>query len=151
MRLPCGEEAKTAVCRRMAYTARQKILNLAEGWWWFSCSVVSDSCDPMDCSLPDSSVHGILQVRVLKWVAYPFSRETSQPRDWSRFSYIAGRSCTNWATRETQLRVRDIQLIQSFLSHCCWIFKRPFLMQVQFKSFYTQVIVMPSTICLTLS
>ena len=29
-------------------------------WWWFSCSVVSDSCDPMDCSLPGSSVHGIL-------------------------------------------------------------------------------------------
>ena len=69
MRLPCGEEAKTAVCRRMAYTARQKILNLAERWWWFSCSVVSDSCDPMDCSLPDSSVHGIRQEY---WNGLPF-------------------------------------------------------------------------------
>ena len=35
--------------------------------WWFSCSVVSDSWDPMDCSLPGSSVHGILQARVLEW------------------------------------------------------------------------------------
>ena len=36
-------------------------------------------CDPMDCSLPGSSVHGILQARILEWVAFPFSRESSQP------------------------------------------------------------------------
>ena len=34
-------------------------------------------CDPMDCSLPDSSVHGILQARILEWVAIPFSRGSS--------------------------------------------------------------------------
>ena len=38
-------------------------------------------CNPMDCSLPGSSVHGILQARVLKWVAYPFSRGSSQLRE----------------------------------------------------------------------
>ena len=38
-------------------------------------------CDPMDCSLPDSSVHGLLQARILEWVAISFSRESSQPRD----------------------------------------------------------------------
>ena len=38
-----------------------------------SCSVVSDSCDPMDCSPPGSSVHGILQAKILEWVAIPFS------------------------------------------------------------------------------
>ena len=38
-------------------------------------------CDPMDCSPPGSSVHGILQARVLEWVAMPFSRRSSQPRD----------------------------------------------------------------------
>ena len=43
-------------------------------WWWFSCQVVSESCDPMDCSLPDSSVHGILQARILEWVTISFSR-----------------------------------------------------------------------------
>ena len=44
------------------------------------CSVVSD-CDPMDCSQPGSSVHGILQARVLKWVAICLSRGSPQPRD----------------------------------------------------------------------
>ena len=34
-------------------------------WWWFSHQVMSDSCDPMDCSLPGSSVHGIIQARIL--------------------------------------------------------------------------------------
>ena len=38
-------------------------------------------CDPMDCSPPGSSVHGILQARILQWVAISFSRESSQPRD----------------------------------------------------------------------
>ena len=38
-------------------------------------------CNPMDCSLLGSSVHGILQARTLKWVAIPFSRASSQPRD----------------------------------------------------------------------
>ena len=38
-------------------------------------------CDPMDCSTPSSSVHGILQARILEWVAMPSSRESSQPRD----------------------------------------------------------------------
>ena len=43
----------------------------------FSCSVMSDSCDPIDCSLPASSVHGILQERKLEWVAIFFSRGSS--------------------------------------------------------------------------
>ena len=48
-------------------------------------------CDPMDCSLPGSSVHGILHARTLEWVAMPSSRGSSGPRDWTRISYI---SCT---------------------------------------------------------
>ena len=44
-------------------------------WWrWFSHSVVSNSCDPMDCSLQGSSVHGILQARILEWVAISFPK-----------------------------------------------------------------------------
>ena len=46
-----------------------------------SHSVVSDSCNPMDCSPPGSSVHEILQARILEWVAIPFSRGSSQLRD----------------------------------------------------------------------
>ena len=45
----------------------------------------------MDCSLPGSSVLGILQARILEWVAVPFSRGSSQPRNQTRFSCIAGR------------------------------------------------------------
>ena len=56
-------------------------------------------CSHMDCSLPGSSVHGILQARILKWV--PYSRRSSQPRDWTQVSCIAGRFFTSWPTRET--------------------------------------------------
>ena len=48
----------------------------------------------------DCAVHEILQARILEWVAFPFSRESSQPRDWTQVSSIAGRFCTSWATRE---------------------------------------------------
>ena len=43
-------------------------------------------CDPTDCSPPGSSVHGILQARILQWVAIPFSRGSSQPRDQTQVS-----------------------------------------------------------------
>ena len=45
--------------------------SFTQWWWWFRCSVVSDSCDPMHCSPAGSSVHGILQARVLEWVPFP--------------------------------------------------------------------------------
>ena len=48
-------------------------------------------CDPMDCSLPRSSIHGIFQARVLEWVAISFSRGSSPPRDWTWVSRIVGR------------------------------------------------------------
>ena len=51
-------------------------------------------CNPMDCSLPGSSVHGIFQGRVLEWVAISFSRGSSQPRDQIRVSLIACRCFT---------------------------------------------------------
>ena len=57
-------------------------------------------CDPMDCSLPGSSLHGILQARVLEWVAISFSRGSSQPRDRIWVSCIPGRGFNLWATRE---------------------------------------------------
>ena len=55
--------------------------------------LVSQLCptlyDPMDCSLPGSLVHGILQARIVEWVAIPFSRGSFQPRDQTQVSYIA--------------------------------------------------------------
>ena len=60
-------------------------------------------CNPMDCSPPASSTQGILQERILEWVAMPSSRGSSQPRDQTQVSCIAGRFFTGWATREVHL------------------------------------------------
>ena len=51
-------------------------------------------CDPMDCNLPGSSVHGIFQVGVLEWVAIFFSRGSSRPKDGTQVSRIVGRRFT---------------------------------------------------------
>ena len=56
-------------------------------------------CGPMDYR-----VHGILQARIMKWVAFSFSRGSSKPRDWTQVSHIAGRFFTSWATREVMIR-----------------------------------------------
>ena len=59
----------------------------------WKCSLLSCAwlCDSMDCSLPGSSVHGVFQARILQWLAVPFSRGSSWPRDQIRVSCIAGR------------------------------------------------------------
>ena len=57
-------------------------------------------CDPMDCSLPDSSVYRILQERILEWVAILFSSRSSWPRNWTCISGIVGGFFTIWATKE---------------------------------------------------
>ena len=56
----------------------------------------------MSCSPPDPSVHGILQARILEWVAIPFFRECSQPRDWTWVSCIAGIFFTHQESPERQ-------------------------------------------------
>ena len=58
-----------------------------------SCLIL---CDPTDYSLPGSSVHGILQARVLEWVAIPLVRGSSQPKDRTQVSHIAGRLFTTF-------------------------------------------------------
>ena len=57
---------------------------------------MSDSCNPMDCNPPGSSVQGIFQARSLEWVAISFSKESSQPRDWTRvYSELPLITCPN--------------------------------------------------------
>ena len=56
-------------------------------------------CDPMDCSQPSSSVHGLLQARVLEWAVNPFSRVSSWRRNQTQFSRVAGSFFTIWPTR----------------------------------------------------
>ena len=53
---------------------------------WYYCLKSCPTCDPMDCSLPGSSVHGISQARILEWVAISFSRGSSQPRNRTHIS-----------------------------------------------------------------
>ena len=59
-------------------------------------------CDPTDCSLPGSSVHGIFQAIVLELIAISFSRGSSWPRDWTWVSCIAGRFFTIWAIAKSR-------------------------------------------------
>ena len=63
---------------------------------------VAQSC-PALCDTMDYTVHGILQARILEWIAFPFSRGSSQPRDRPQVSCIAGRFFTSWATGEAQV------------------------------------------------
>ena len=70
-------------------------------------------CDPMDYTVP-----GILQARILEWVAFPFSRGSSQPRDWTWVSCFAGGFFTSWATREAQEEGK-------WKWSCFWLFATP--------------------------
>ena len=73
-------------------------------------------CDPIDCSPPGSSVHGILQARILEWVAISFSRGSSRPGVQPQVFCIAGRFFTFSATREALLSYLQVWCLYS--SHC---------------------------------
>ena len=85
-------------------------------------------CDPVDHSPPGSSVHGILQARILEWVDISFSRGSSWPRDRTQVSHIAGRCFNLWATREAHDWYVAIwkplyywsSWIGGCVSLCCW-------------------------------
>ena len=91
-------------------------------------------CNPTDCSLPCSSIHGIFQARVLQWVAISFSRGYSQTRDQTWVSHIVVRCFTIWATREattlsltltpTSKLIRLMYILRVFCKvrncYCCW-------------------------------
>ena len=73
------------------------------------CSVVLSCptlCDPMDCTLPGSSVHGIFQTRILEWVAISFSRGSSWPKVISSISCVGRWILYSWATSVTKLRLK---------------------------------------------
>ena len=80
-------------------------------------------CDPMDCSLPGSSVHGIFQAIVLEWIAISFSRGSSQPRDWTLVSRIIDRCFTIWATREIVSPDKYFRRMKAEWGCCQEIFK----------------------------
>ena len=74
-------------------------------------------CNPMDHSPPGSSIHGILQARILEWVVISFFRGSSQPRDWTQVSHIAGRCFNLWSTREAQYMYHNFLIYSSADGH----------------------------------
>ena len=83
-------------------------------------------CYPTDCSLSGSSIHGILQERILEWVAISFSRGSSWPRDQTQVSSIAGRCSTLWVTWIPYI-THSVQF-SSVQSHShVWLFATPWI------------------------
>ena len=109
------------------------LLGALSEWVWVS--EVNQSCptlsDPMDCSPPGSSVHGILQARILEWVAISFSRGSSQPRDWTQVSRIVDRRFNLWTTREaTVLWGRLLAYFEG-----CKLYLSPSITETEFVGF----------------
>ena len=108
-----------------------KFVSVSVCVWATKSQSCSDSCDPMDCSPPGSSVHGIFQARILKWVVISFSRRSSQPRDQTRISYIGWQILSPWATWEPTFRLLTFSATGkaafcfaspcSVIVPCCWI------------------------------
>ena len=88
-----------------------------------SCSAL---CNPMDCSQPCFSVHGILQARILEWVAIPFSRGSSQTRDQTRASLIAGRFFIVQATGKPTCFKQPDYDVSSYSLYICFLCLRFF-------------------------
>ena len=94
---------KTCLCLKKDFTERDRLKTINKHDMNMKVKVkvaqpYPTLCNPMDCV-----VHGILQARILKWVACPFSRGSSQPRDQIQVSCIAGKFFTNWAIREAPM------------------------------------------------
>ena len=93
-------------------------------------------CNPMDCSLQGSCVHGIFQARIPEWAAISFSRGSSQPRDRTWVFRIVGRCFNIWATREvptkSKITYKWNQIVNSFkyllLNFAQWSVFHPFLL-----------------------
>ena len=102
-------------CQRIAWCGGNipTYLVSAEGWvWWckklkvFFTLSCPNLCNPTDCSPSGSSVHGILQARILEWIAIPFSRGSSWPMEWTQVSCTVGRLFNIWATSKAHGGVR---------------------------------------------
>ena len=84
---------------------------------WCAAQSCPTLYDPMNCSLPGSSVHGILQAGILKWVAISFSRGSSWPRDCTWVSCIVEGVFTIWATREAHKLVVDLKILTLIINY----------------------------------
>ena len=98
------QDINPGFCLRFLHTqcVYEKLQGAKYGTSFQSCPTL---CNPMDWSLPGSSVHGILQARIQEWVAKPSSKGSFHPRDWTRISYVSctGRQVPIWEAPEKDL------------------------------------------------
>ena len=94
-------------------------------------------CDPMDCSLPGSSVHGILQARILEWAAISFSQGSSQPGDWTCVSWSSciGRkilytTSATWEASKIETSIRKCFLFSKVILFLESFFFKPAVIRV---------------------
>ena len=137
-----------------------KTVNVRAAWGLFSnhakinCfvnseshSVMSYSLPPMDCSPTGYSVHEILQARILEWVAIPFSRGSSQLRDRTLVSCIAGRFFTVWVIREAPIYIiqytYNVYIIYNthimyvlYITHICIIYTTYIMCVLYIHTYY---------------
>ena len=119
------QKKQTTTTKKSVYNQQTCPIRIAESSLLATQFLATQTlCDPMDCSLLGFSAQGIFQARTLEWVAISFPRESSQPRDQTQVSHIAGRLLTIWATREP-LKVPSVQFssVQSVMSNSAtpWI------------------------------
>ena len=93
-------------------------------------------CNPMDCSLAGSPIHGIVQARVLEWVASSFPRGSSRPRDWTWISSIVGRCFIVWATRDGNQKSMPMTLNFTFKSKCGWMWPSSLTFSTRFYTWW---------------
>ena len=90
--------------KKFAFELSSGLLTSRTYIWYDEEDEVAQSCptlcDPVDCNLLGFCVHGILQARILEWIATSFSRGSSRPRDRTRVSRVGGRRFNLWAIRE---------------------------------------------------
>ena len=130
------------ICKLDVHKAENGGSGLGEGVWYIFRLAKKESeviqscltlCNPVDCGLWGSSVHGIFQARILEWVAISFSRGSFQPRDWTQVSHTVGRHFTVWATKEVQVsktndkRAKEGQVSET--RHRVWLFATPWAIQ----------------------
>ena len=82
-------------------------------WLWVKVTQLRPTlCDPKDYT-----IRGILQAGIMEWVAVPFSKGSSQPRDWTQVFHIAGGFFTSWATRKALNTINQILNLATILHH----------------------------------
>ena len=125
------QEARELYFHSLAYGGlAARIPGFNPSWKKMLIAQSSRLWNPRDCSLPGSSVHRILQARILEWVAIPFSRGSSQPRDWTQVSCLQADTLSSEPpgsdfiqTTQVQFLGRELLITSLFKTTHCYFSK----------------------------